>query len=65
LKELKIEKAEDGYIVTMMDYSGKKRVFKSFGKFVSFLRVYFEGEKKVGKEEVLPDQFSMEKKREP
>jgi hypothetical protein len=28
------------------------------------MRVYFEDEKKVGKDEVLPDQFSMEKKRE-
>ena len=61
MKELKIEKAEDGYIVNMMNWTGEKRVFKSFSKLVGFMRVYFEDEKKV---EVLPDQFSMEKKKE-
>jgi hypothetical protein len=65
MKELKIEKAEDGYIVNMMNWTGEKRVFKSFRMLVGFMRVYFEDEKKVGKDEVLPDQFSMEKKREP
>jgi len=52
MKELKIEKAEDGYIVNMMNWTGEKRVFKSFSKLVGFMRVYFEDEKKV---EVLPD----------
>jgi hypothetical protein len=65
MKELKIEKANDGYIVNMMNWKGEKRVFKSFRMLVGFMRVYFEDEKKVGKDEVLPDQFSMEKKREP
>jgi len=44
-RELKIEQAEDGYIVNMMDFSGKKRVFKSFRKLVAFMRVYFEGKR--------------------
>jgi hypothetical protein len=42
MKELKIEQAEDGYIVNMMDFTGKKRVFKSFSKLVKFLKFYFE-----------------------
>lgn len=46
-RELKIEQAEDGYIVNMMNFTGKKRVFKSFRKLVLFLRVYFEGEQGV------------------
>jgi hypothetical protein len=46
VKELKIEQAEDGYIVNMMDFTGKKRVFKNFRRLVGFLRVYFEEEKK-------------------
>ena len=61
MKELKIEKAENGYVVNMMNWTGEKRVFKSFRKLVGFMRVYFEDEKKG---EVLPDQFSMEKKKE-
>jgi hypothetical protein len=48
MRELKIEQAEDGYIVNMMDFTGKKRVFKNFKKLVTFLRVYFEGEKENG-----------------
>ena len=46
VKELKIEQAEDGYIVNMMDFTGKKRVFKNFRRLVWFLRVYFEEEKR-------------------
>ena len=41
-RELKIEQAEDGYIVNMMDFTGKKRVFRSFRALVKFLRSYFE-----------------------
>ena len=41
-KELKIEQVEDGYIVIFLDYTGKKRVFKTFAKLVKFLRGYFK-----------------------
>jgi hypothetical protein len=61
MKELKVEQAENGYVVNMMDFSGRKRVFKSFRKLVGFMREYFEDPKK---EEVLPDQFSIEKRKE-
>jgi len=44
-RELKIEQAEDGYIVIFLDYTGKKRVFKSFRKLVQFLHGYFKEEK--------------------
>jgi hypothetical protein len=45
-REVKIEQAENGYVVNMMDFTGKKRVFKSFRLLVTFLRAYFEGKKK-------------------
>lgn len=64
MKELKIEKVENGYVVNMMNWTGEKRVFKSFRKLVRFLRVYFEEKKEGEKGEVLPDHFSMEKKKE-
>lgn len=48
MRELKIEQVEDGYIVNMMDYTGNKRVFKSFRKLIVFLRDYF-GEHKERK----------------
>jgi hypothetical protein len=64
MKELKIEKAENGYVVNMMNWTGEKRVFKSFRKLVGFMRAYFEEKKKGEKDEVLPDQFSTEKKKE-
>ena len=41
-KELKIEQVEDGYIVIFLDYTGKKRVFKTFAKLQKFLRGYFK-----------------------
>jgi very-short-patch-repair endonuclease len=47
MKELKIEQAENGYVVNMMNWTGEKRVFKSFRVLVGFMRVYFEDEKKV------------------
>ena len=42
VKELKIEKAENGYIVNLMDFSGKKRIFKTFPRLVKFMRSYFD-----------------------
>ena len=52
MKELKIEKVEDGYIVVFLDYTGKKRVFTSYAKLEAFLHGYF-GVKKVEGENKL------------
>jgi hypothetical protein len=46
VREVKIEQAEDGYIINRLDFSGNKKVVKSFRQLVIFLRIYFEGEKK-------------------
>ena len=44
LKEVKIEKAQNGYIVKFLDYSGDSVVFNSFADMMDYLFDYF-GEK--------------------
>jgi hypothetical protein len=42
VREVKIEQAEDGYIINRLDFSGKKKVVKSFRLLVMFMREYFD-----------------------
>jgi hypothetical protein len=47
VKEVKIEQAEDGYIINRLDFSGNKKVVKSFSQLILFLKDYFdEGKRK-------------------
>jgi len=40
--EVKIEKVENGYIVTPLNYTGRKQVFKTFAEMSEFLFTHFE-----------------------
>jgi len=40
--EVKIQKAENGYILTLLNFTGQKRVFQSFSDLMDFLYDYFQ-----------------------
>ena len=46
MKEVKVEKVGNGYIVKLLDYSGDSVVFTCFAELMDYLFDYF-GEKKV------------------
>lgn len=46
MKEVKVEKAQNGYIVRLLDFSGVSVVFKDFAELADYLFSYFGEETK-------------------
>ena len=42
--EVKVEKVENGYIVTLLNYTGRKQVFKTFAEMSDFLFTILKSE---------------------